>query len=117
MKLHILESGYTVVTDLGRVSGPAYGLPVNGALDQYSARTANALVGNRANAPLLEVTAFDISFSPSCEILIAVTGAVASVTVDGFECDQWQPLVVGAGQVVRISHLREGLRAYVAVFG
>ena len=48
-----------MVTDLGRFRGPRFGLPVNGALDQFSARAANILAGNEDNDALLEITALD----------------------------------------------------------
>ncbi len=116
-RLHVIMAGHTVVTDLGRSRGPGYGMPVNGALDQQSARMANALVGNRANAPLLELTAFDFVGRPDADILVAVTGARSLVSVDGIPQPQCHPLLVGAGQVLSVSSLHDGLRAYVAVFG
>ena len=42
----VIEAGATQVTDLGRRRGPRYGVPVNGALDQRSARIANILIGD-----------------------------------------------------------------------
>ena len=86
--IRVDASTVAVVTDLGRSRGPSVGLPVNGALDQYSARVANILVANAEGAPLIEVTAFDFSFTAEIELLIAVTGApmlrakvVLSITV------------------------------------
>ncbi len=49
--LVIQQPGHSVVTDLGRTKGPAYGLPVNGALDQFSAKAANILAGNAETDP------------------------------------------------------------------
>jgi 5-oxoprolinase (ATP-hydrolysing) subunit C len=116
-RLHVIVAGHTVVTDLGRSRGPGYGMPVNGALDQQSARVANTLAGNRANAPLLELTAFDFAARPDADILVAVAGARALVSVDGIPHPQCHPVLVGAGQVLSVSSLHDGLRAYVAVFG
>ena len=73
--LIILQPGNSVVTDLGRFRGPRFGLPVNGALDQFSARAANILTGNDDTAPLLEITALDFRMKATTDILIAVTGA------------------------------------------
>ena len=113
----ITQPGNTVVTDLGRRRGPAFGLPVNGALDQHAARVANALVANRQDAPLLELTAFDFACRVDADALIAVTGAPAVVTIDGYREAQWQPLIVEAGQTVRIGGITDGLRVYLAVLG
>ena len=115
--LIILQPGHSVVTDLGRTKGPAYGLPVNGALDQYSAKAANILAGNEDNAPLLELTALDFRMRAATDLLIAVTGAPLDLTVGGRECPQWEPVSVRAGEVVAVRGIRTGLRAYIAVHG
>jgi hypothetical protein len=115
--LIILQPGHSVVTDLGRTKGPAYGLPVNGALDQYSAKAANILAGNEDNDPLLELTALDFRMRATTDLLIAVTGAPLDLTVGGRECPQWEPVSVRAGEVVAVRGIRTGLRAYIAVHG
>lgn len=115
--LTILQPGHSVVTDLGRFRGSRYGLPVNGALDQLSARTANILVANQDNDPLLEITALDFRMRSSTDILISVTGAPLTLTVAGREWPQWEPVSVGAGEVVTIQGITDGLRAYLAVHG
>ncbi|WP_208026050.1 biotin-dependent carboxyltransferase family protein [Amycolatopsis acidicola] len=115
--LHVGPAGSCVVTDLGRAAGPARGLAVNGALDQFAARAANALAGNRATDPLLEVTGFGLTFRPSHDVLIAVTGTPAVPTVDGKPQPPWSPLSVRAGQTVHVGISETGLRAYVAVHG
>ena len=115
--LTIVEAGSTQVTDLGRRRGPRYGVPVNGALDQRSARIANILVGNADDEPLLEVTALDLEFVADADILLASTGADAHLTVDGVGRPTNQPVSVRAGQAVALRQLQGGLRAYVAVRG
>jgi biotin-dependent carboxylase-like uncharacterized protein len=112
-----LEAGSTQVTDLGRRRGPRYGVPVNGALDQRSARIANILVGNADGDPLLEITALDVEFVPDVDILIAVAGADGHLTVDDVTRPLNQPVSVRAGQLVALRHLQGGLRAYLAVRG
>jgi hypothetical protein len=113
--LNILRAGMTTVQDLGRFGRSRYGLPVNGALDQHSARVANVLCGNDEGAPLLEITALDFSCTPSTDVLVAVTGAPADLTVDGVVRPQWEPLSVRSGETIRISGIRTGIRVYLAV--
>jgi len=111
------RAAVAVVTDLGRTRGPALGLPVNGALDQYSARVANILVANDERDALIEVTAYDFAFTADSDLLIAVTGAPMSVFVDDVEHGMWEPVSVRAGQQVLLQEMRVGLRTYVAVHG
>lgn len=115
--LIIQQPGHSVVTDLGRFRGPRFGLPVNGALDQFSARAANILTANEDNAPLLEITALDFRMRATTDILIAVTGAPLRLTVGGRECPQWEPVSVRAGETVALRQITCGLRAYLAVHG
>jgi len=115
--LIIQQPGHSVVTDLGRFRGPRFGLPVNGALDQFSARAANILAANDDNAPLLEVTALDFRMHATADVLIAVTGAPLHLTVGGRECQQWEPVSVKAGETVALRGINGGLRAYIAVHG
>ncbi|KUN58064.1 allophanate hydrolase [Streptomyces canus] len=115
--LVIRTPGLTTVQDLGRVGRSRYGLPANGACDQHSARVANVLCGNDDRAPLLEITALDFACTPSSDILIAVTGAPADLTVAGVLRPQWEPVSVRAGDTIRVSNIRQGLRVYLAVLG
>ncbi|MER6157078.1 biotin-dependent carboxyltransferase family protein [Streptomyces sp. NPDC001868] len=115
--LTIRTAGITTVQDLGRVGRSRYGLPANGAADQHSARVANVLCDNDERAPLLEITALDFACVSSGDILIAVTGAPADLTVDGQARPRWEPVSVRAGETVRITGIRQGLRVYLAVLG
>ncbi|MFJ7298074.1 5-oxoprolinase subunit C family protein [Streptomyces collinus] len=115
--LTIETPGISTVQDLGRIGRSRYGLPVGGALDQHSARVANVLCGNDERAPLLEITALDFACTPSSDILVAVTGAPADVTVGAAAHRQWEPVVVRGGETLRVSGIRHGLRVYLAVLG
>ncbi|MFJ2606329.1 biotin-dependent carboxyltransferase family protein [Streptomyces sp. NPDC091279] len=115
--LTVRTPGLTTVQDLGRVGRSRYGLPANGAPDQYSARIANVLCGNDERAPLLELTALDFACVSSGDLLIAVTGAPADLTVAGVARPQWEPVCVRAGDTVKVSNIRQGLRVYIAVLG
>lgn len=113
----IQQPGNTVVTDLGRLRGPRFGLPVNGALDQFAARAANILVANDENAPLLEITALDFRMRPDVDVLISVTGSDASLEIAGRKQPLWMPISVSAGESVVVRSIRSGLRCYLAIHG
>lgn len=115
--LTIHRAGRATVQDLGRFGRGRHGLPVNGALDQYSARVANVLTGNDEGAPLLEITALDFHATPSADLLVAVTGAPADVTVGGVARPRWEPVAVRPGETIRVTGIRDGLRVYLAVHG
>jgi biotin-dependent carboxylase-like uncharacterized protein len=116
-ELAVERAGIAAVTDLGRPGLSRAGIPANGAADQHSAGVANLLAGNPEGAPLLEVTATALAFRASRAVVIAVTGAPCTLTVDGRPAPMWRPVRVPAGERVGVTAIREGLRVYVAVHG
>jgi biotin-dependent carboxylase-like uncharacterized protein len=111
------EAGSAVVTDLGRMAGPTFGLATNGALDQYSAQVANILVANNVSDPLIELTARGMRLRVHADLLVAVTGAELAFTVNGSSRPTWQPVFVADGDVVELGPTTRGLRAYLSVHG
>ncbi|ONI87032.1 allophanate hydrolase [Actinosynnema sp. ALI-1.44] len=107
----------TLVQDLGRDGQYAIGLPPSGALDQYSHRCANLLVGNHENAATLEIAMIGPALHCAEPTVVAVTGGDADVRVDGVPVSCWQTVEVPAGQVLQIGTLRTGCHAYLAVRG
>ncbi|GAA1958904.1 biotin-dependent carboxyltransferase family protein [Amycolatopsis minnesotensis] len=107
----------TLVQDLGRDGQYAIGLPPSGALDQYSHRCANLLVGNHETAATLEITMTGPELHFAEPATVAVTGGEADVRIDGMPVPCWQTVFVDAGRVLRIGALRTGCHAYLAVRG
>lgn len=116
-QLTVTKSSLAAITDLGRTTGPQVGLPVNGALDQYSAQVANTLVGNRVDAALIEILSSDFACTADVDMLISVTGAQAQLLIDNEEAPRWEPVSVKAGQLVDIKGVTAGVRCYLAVHG
>ncbi|WP_019547901.1 biotin-dependent carboxyltransferase family protein [Streptomyces sulphureus] len=117
--LEITNSGWvTTFQDLGRRDSERRGVPTGGAADQHSATIANVLVGNARGAALLENLGGELALVPDADVLLAVTGAPAEVTVAGAPARPWSPLFVPAGQEVRVrADLARGMRTYLAVSG
>jgi 5-oxoprolinase (ATP-hydrolysing) subunit C len=113
----VIEPGLSSIQDLGRRDGPRSGQMAGGAMDPYSARMANALVASDPDAALLELVAQDFAATADADLLVAVTGADADVTIDGHPQPQWEPVVWRAGTHLAIRHIRSGLRVYLAVHG
>ncbi len=116
--LRVLSPGsFTTIQDHGRYGYLDRGVPLSGALDPFAYRIANLLVGNTADAAVLEIT----RLGPELEILgegdIAVTGAEMAMTLNGSPVDGWKSLRVKRGDVLRIRQARSGCRAYLAVTG
>jgi biotin-dependent carboxylase-like uncharacterized protein len=107
----------TTVQDSGRPGFAHLGVPASGALDPDAYARANRLVGNRATAAVLESTADGVSLRFDEAAVVAVTGAGATVRVDG-HLEAWSfPIYVKAGSVVDVGAAERGIRSYVAVAG
>lgn len=107
----------TTLQDLGRHDTERLGVPTGGAADQHSAMIANLLVGNPRGATLVESLGAGLSFVADRDVLLAVTGAPATLTVGGSVVKTWAPIVVPAGHEARVDDVRLGSRTYAAVHG
>ena len=107
----------TTVQDAGRHGQYHLGIPPSGALDQYSLRAANLLVGNPGGAAVLECVYLGPELVFSADGVVAVTGAGMAPKVNGEERPQWESFAVAAGDVLGFGFLTAGARAYVAVSG
>ena len=106
-----------IVCDAGRRGLAHLGVTEGGAADRTSFRAANALVGNPADAAALEVLLGGWAARAEAAVLVAVTGAVVEVCVDGAPRPMDEPFPVEAGQRITLSRPHLGLRTYVAVAG
>ena len=111
------RAGLSVVQDLGRPGLGGLGVPAGGAQDRDAARTANLLVGNADGAALVESTGGDLTVRPDTDVLIAATGAVDAVLVDGHPQPAWTPIAAFAGARVVVPLGAQGYRTYLAVNG
>ncbi len=107
----------TTVQDIGRYGFQRFGVPVSGAMDRFALRAGNLLVGNRESAAALEFT----FAGPSLHVLrtcrMAVTGAEASVELNGMPVPQWQAFRAPEGSVLSLGTATDGLRGYLCVGG
>ena len=121
--IEVISSGLlTTVQDLGRRGYQRYGVPVCGAMDPFAARCANALVGNRPEAPLLEATVSGPVLRFRQDALVAITGGDLQCLADApdlglWEVPAWMSLYLRAGAVLECRSRRAGCRAYIAVAG
>lgn len=118
MTLNIISHGLsTSIQDLGRPGYFHLGIPIGGAMDRFSLRVANMLVGNPEGAACLEVVFLGPKIGFTKDAVVAVTGADLPVRVDGEPRDTWTSFEVKAGQVLSFDFLKSGARAYIAVSG
>ncbi|MFD1214682.1 allophanate hydrolase subunit 2 family protein, partial [Arthrobacter sp. GCM10027362] len=111
-----------LIEDLGRPGHAAVGLSPSGALDVRALRLANRLAGNAPGAAGLELLLGNAELEFSADAVVAVTGArgplaVAGASPAGSAALTNRPLVLQAGERLRIGPAQAGLRYYLAVAG
>ena len=112
MEMKVHKAGVlTTVQDLGRYGYRAGGVPVCGPMDSVGLRIANLLVGNDEGSACLEVTLVGPEIEFSSDRVIAVSGAKLS------NIEMNRPLVVKAGEKIKLGSCVSGSRAYVAISG
>jgi biotin-dependent carboxylase-like uncharacterized protein len=116
--IRVADGGFsTTVQDGGRFGMYHIGMPPSGALDDYSFRVANLLVGNDESAAVLETTYTGPALQFEHDAVVAVTGAQMTPLLDGEEHPLWEAFPVGASQTLSFGILRGGARCYIAVAG
>jgi urea carboxylase len=117
--IDVIEPGVqTSVQDWpGRQGYWDVGVPPSGPMDAYAHRMANRLVGNAPDAAALECTLAGPSLRFNADCVVAVTGAPASLTLDGQPVAMWRALRVAAGSVLAVGRCASGCRLSVAVAG
>lgn len=118
MSITVIHPGLlTTVQDLGRYGYQKYGIIVSGAMDAYSLRLANLLVGNKEGEAGLEITLMGPSLEIEKGTLLAITGGDLSPTINGEPIPMWRPVYLHKKSVLKFGACKSGCRSYLAVAG
>ncbi|HEX2143295.1 MAG TPA: urea carboxylase [Glycomyces sp.] len=119
-RIDVLAAGVlTTVQDFpGRIGYWQVGVPPSGPMDDYSFRLGNRALGNDEGVPGLECTIAGPALRFGVSVMVCVTGAPASVTLDGEAVEQWVPIEVPAGGVLAVGQIADaGARTYILFQG
>lgn len=108
---------YSTIQDLGRFEHQQYGVPIGGAMDRFSAKIANALVGNPDNAAVLEITMTGPTLKFLQPTKIGLVGANLTATINETPIQNLQTIQIQKNDVLSFGKLMEGFRSYLAVPG
>lgn len=116
--IEILSPGLqTTIQDLGRFGFSHYGVPPSGALDSFSLRIANRLVGNPEDQACLETALLGLRFKALDDVCIAVTGGNLQPQVNKCSFEMWRSHVLKKDEILTFAGPVSGCRAYVAFGG
>jgi len=112
----IIEAGVlTTIQDLGRYGFSQFGVPPSGALDTFSFRVANLLVGNSEDEACLEIALMGLKLKALREVVIAITGGDLSPILNGDSLEMWRTHLLVEGDVIAFKRVRKGCRSYLAI--
>lgn len=118
MSITVISSGLlTTIQDLGRYGYQKHGVIVSGAMDSYSLRLGNLLVGNNEGEAGLEITLMGPTLEIDKHTLFAITGADLSPTIDGEPVPMWKPVYLHKKSILRFGPCKSGARAYLTAAG
>ena len=117
--LEILSPGLlSTVQDIGRFGFGRYGVAPSGAVDKFSLRVGNVLVGNRENEACLEVTLFGLKVRVITDTVIAITGADFDPYInDDKPLKMWTTHLLKKGDIISFRGLKSGCRSCLAIKG
>lgn len=107
----------TLIEDLGRPGQARLGVTGSGAWDRGAHTLAQRLVGNPEDAAGLEILLGGVRLLATRRVTVALTGADASLTIDGQSVPTHTPLTLASGNVLALGQPRSGLRSYLAIRG
>lgn len=115
--VEVLDPGtWSSVQDCpGRLGYWDIGVPPSGPMDDFAFRLANRIVGNHPSAAGLEFTLQGPTLRFHSAATIALTGAPCPATLDDSQVPYWQPIIVKAGQTLKLGRATSGCRTYLAV--
>lgn len=121
----VLEPGIlTTIQDGGRPGLRRVAVPKTGYADPFSARAANAAVGNPRDAPVIEICAPGLKLRFDKTVFVAIAGAAVTADLERADLDHAVmpvPMNVAvrarASNTLTIRNLGNGVRAYVAISG
>jgi biotin-dependent carboxylase-like uncharacterized protein len=106
----------SLVQDAGRPGMGHLGVSPSGAFDRRAMWQVNAVLSNAPGDPVIE-TFGDLVLRAERPHVVAVTGGIGPVSIDGRPAAYGRPASVSAGQRLTIGRPALGLRVYLGVRG
>ena len=107
----------TTIQDLGRIGYGKYGMPQSGAMDVFSFKLANILVGNPENAASLEITLMGPELLFTEDNIVAITGGNLSPRVNYINIPMNKAIFIKKGDILSFGSVQHGCRSYISFAG
>lgn len=116
--IKVISKGlYTTIQDKGRFGYRNIGVPSSGYMDSESAETANLIINNPKDNPLIEVTLIGPTLEFKKSAVICITGGEFSPTLNDIKISSYSAIEVNKGDILKINNSSIGSRCYISIQG
>lgn len=118
MQVSVIKPGLlTTLQDMGRLRYLSQAVPVSGAMDSLGARMANEVLGNNADAAILELTYADVILKAETDLMIAYSGQGALLRINDQPLPADRPVFIPVGHTLHFINTSSGCRTCLAIAG
>ena len=116
--IKVISKGlYTTIQDKGRFGYRNIGVPSSGYMDSESAETANLIINNPKDNPLIEATLIGPTLEFKKSAVICITGGEFSPTLNDIKISTYSAIEVNKGDILKINNSSIGSRCYISIQG
>ena len=108
---------YTTIQDDGRFGYRNIGVPSSGYMDRESAQTANLIIDNPINNPVIEATLIGPTIKFEKSTFICITGSDFNPMLNESRISLYTPVKVNRGDILKINNSSFGSRCYISIKG
>ena len=108
---------YTTIQDDGRFGYSNIGVPSSGYMDRESAQTANLIIDNPINNPVIEATLIGPTIKFEKSTFICITGSDFNPMLNESRISLYTPVKVNKGDILKINNSSIGSRCYISIKG
>ena len=108
---------YTTIQDDGRFGYRNIGVPSSGYMDRESAQTANLIIDNPINNPVIEATLIGPTIKFEKSTFICITGSDFNPMLNESRISLYTPVKVNKGDILKINNSSVGSRCYISIKG
>ncbi|GEO11504.1 biotin-dependent carboxyltransferase family protein [Segetibacter aerophilus] len=117
MSLTIIKGGILdTIQDQGRFGYQHKGINPTGAIDRFSFKLSNCLLGKEMDEACIEMHFPAAVIQFNIATIICITGADFSPTIDKISIPLNQPVAVSAGAILQFTKVRSGVRCYLSIY-
>ena len=116
--IKVISKGlYTTIQDDGRFGYRNIGVPSSGYMDRESAQTANLIIDNHINNPVIEATLIGPTIKFEKSTFICITGSDFNPMLNESRISLYTPVKVNKGDILKINNSSFGSRCYISIKG